>query len=326
MHVFVIGAGALGARAARQLLTLGGVDRISIADVDASTAKAVARSLGGTARAVDIDEVHVADRDVVVLAHPAPTQRAREALRAGAHVVAATGSLETSRSLAALDAEARERGRSVVIGAGFSPGLSCLLVKEAAGRFDEVTSIQVASSGTGGAACAAERRRALAHPGQRWDGAWQRERGGSGRRLASFPEPVGPKDCFSASTPEVFLLAETFPHARVSSAVSARAAERFGARLPLPALKRMSGAALGAIRVEVHGSRDGAAGVCVLGAIDRPALAGGAVAAAAATWAASERFCRSGAGGLTSLVDDPRAFLSELATLGIRGAEFVGVG
>lgn len=324
MRALVVGVGALGARAARQLLTLGDIDDLAVADEDPATANAVARSLGGPARSVETDDLPFADVDVVVLAHPSPTGRAREALAAGANVVVCGGLADTARALLSLDAEARERGRNVVVGAAFSPGLSCLLAGEAARRFDEVTSIAVASFGVGGPACLAERRRSLVGQGLRWDGAWHRERAGSGRQIAAFPDPVGSKDCFTAATAEVLLLADAFPTARASASVAATAVERATAFLPTPAKRRARVAGLGALRVEVHGLSDGVASACVLGAIDRPELAGGAVAAVAARWAGSGRLHRPGAAGLAALVEDPKSFLAELATLGVRGAEYFG--
>lgn len=324
MRAAIVGVGAVGARAARQLLTLGAADRLTIADRDKSRAEAVARSLGSAADAVDLASVPFGDCDVAVLAHPAPEDRAREALRAGSHVVVTSGLLRTARSLAGLDAEARERGRNVVIGAALSPGLSCVLVKEAARRLDRVTSVEVAAFGAGGPACASERRAALASTGLRWDGAWHDERGGSGRRLAVFPDPVGQKDCFSAGTAETFLLTPAFPRARVSSTVAATLPERLTAGIPTLRREPADGT-LGAVRVEVHGVlATGEATASVLGLLDRPALASGAVAAVAARWAAADAFSHPGAAGLAELVDDSTSFLRELAVLGVRAAEFVG--
>ena len=325
MRAAIVGAGAVGARTARQLLTLGDIDRLTIADRDQGRAEAVARSLGSVADVAGVGAVPFDACDVAVLAHPGPEDTAREALRAGAHVVVSSGLLKTVRSLAGLDAEARERGRSVVLGAGLSPGLSCVLAKAASHHLAEVTSVEVAAFGTGGPACAAERRAALATTGLRWDGAWHDQRGGSGRHLAVFPDPVGPKDCFAAGAAETFLLAAAFPAARVSSALAATALERMTAIVPRLRPRANSDGDLGAVRVEVHGRlTTGEATASVLGALDRPALASGAVAAVAARWAVAGSFSRSGAGGLAELVDEPRSFLRELTVLGVRAAEFVG--
>src|SRR5581483_407391 len=82
---------------------------------------------------------------------------------------------------------------------------------------------------------------------------------------------------------------------------------------------------VGAVRVEVRGRRGGATDVQVLGALDRPALAAGTVAAAAAAAAADGRLARPGAAGLAELVDDPVPFLHDLARRGVRAAVYEGV-
>ena len=96
------------------------------------------------------------------------------------------------RALLDLDAEAVERGRTVVVGAGFAPGLSCLLARHAVGSLDEADEIHVAKVGTGGPACAEQHHLALGSDGLDWrDGSWVSRTGGSGRELCWFPEPVG---------------------------------------------------------------------------------------------------------------------------------------
>ena len=66
---------------------------------------------------------------------------------------------------------------------------------------------------------------------------------------------------------------------------------------------------LGALRVEVAGSQGLTRDARVVGAIDRPAVAAGAVAALAARWVADGRLSRPGAAGLASLVE-PGPFLA----------------
>ena len=59
----------------------------------------------------------------------------------------------------------------------------------------------------------------------------------------------------------------------------------------------------------------------VLGVMDRPAVAAGAVAALTALWSAQGRLARPGVAGLAELVD-PVPFLSELRRRGVRAAVF----
>jgi hypothetical protein len=81
-------------------------------------------------------------------------------------------------------------------------------------------------------------------------------------------------------------------------------------------------AGLGAVRVEVRGRRGTARDVAVLGAIDRPAVAAGAVAALAALQVAGGSV-PAGASGLGSAVETV-PFLGELARRGVKAAVFTG--
>lgn len=347
MRVVLFGTGAVGARAARQLLsTDDGPEALLVIDPDQARVEAVCASLGERARGATWEPGGLSAGDVVLLAFDGPhRRRAEEALERGAHVVSVSDHVDQVRSLLALDAEARERGVSVVVGAGFAPGLSCVLARHAAASFDAVDEIHVAKAGTGGPACARNHHRALGAGAIDWrDGAWVRRPGGSGRELAWFPDPVGGLDCYRAALPDALVLVPAFPGARrVTARVAATRRDRLTARLPMLRPPHPEGV-LGAVRVEVRGRRGSGRDVRVLGAIDRPGIAAGAVAAVAALWAADGRLGRAdggvaggaggpgglgvggggGAGGLGELVDDPVPFLQELARRGVRAAVFEG--
>ena len=79
----------------------------------------------------------------------------------------------------------------------------------------------------------------------------------------------------------------------------------------------------GGVRVELRGERQGITDVMVLGAMDRPAVAAGAVAAVAVQWVLDGRLRRPGAAGLAELVE-PLPFLLELDRRGVRAAVFEG--
>jgi hypothetical protein len=268
----------------------------------------------------------VAPGDVVVLAAPGPQRSwAENVLERGGHVVSTSDDVGDVRALLDLDAEARERGCHVVVGAGFSPGLACVLAQHAAAAFDHVDEIHVAKVGTAGPACARQRHRSLSGRGLDWrDGAWFERRGGSGRELCWFPDPVRAVDCYRAASPEPLLLVPLFPGVRrVTARVSANRRDRLTARLPMLRPPHADGG-LGAIRVEVRGRRGATRDESVLGAVDRPAVAAGVVAAVAALFAADGRLGRPGAGGLAALVDTI-PFLAALADRGVRAATFEGV-
>lgn len=318
----VIGIGATGARAARQLASAEEVDAVVLAG-PGTRPDAMRRSLGEGARVADPIEAGV---DVVVLAGPAGTHAAtaRTCLDRGIDVVSTSDAIGDVEALLALDDRARAVGRRVVVGAGFSPGLSCVLVRHVAGWVDEVDEIHLARFGTGGPACARQHHRALAARSvDRRDGGWVRRRGGSGRELAVFPDPVGSLDCYRAALPDSVLLHRAFPDAdRIAARQAANRRQRLTALLPMLRRPHPEGR-IGAVRVEVRGRRGGAVVAEVVGAIDRPAVAAGAVAGLAARWCLDGRI-PPGAAGLAEVVD-PVPFLHQLAEHGVRAAVFEGV-
>lgn len=324
-RVGILGVGAVGARLARQLVSTD-VDEVVIRDDSRSRAELVARSLGDAATIDDGDMTEPLDVDVVVLAGPGRVQSGQAAtfLRNGTHVVSTSDDIDDVRSLLALDHEARERGVHLVVGAGFMPGLTCVLAAHAASRFDSIEEIHVAKSGTGGPACARQHHRAVGRGALDWrEGGWEHRPGGSGRELCWFPDPIGAQDCYRAALPDALVLVPAFPGIRrVTARVSATRRDRLTARLPMLWPTHPEGGP-GAIRVEVRGWRGAARDVMVLGAMDRPAVAAGAVAAVAVRSVVEGELRRPGAGGLAELVD-PLPFLTELARRGVRAAVFEG--
>lgn len=327
MRAVVVGAGAVGTRAARQLLSLGDVDSLVVVDTKPARVEAVVASLGAPATAGASIAGSVEGADIVLLATPSGQREAAEAaLERGASVVSVSDDVETVRSLLALDAEATERDLHVVVGAGFSPGLSCLLAAHAARSFEEVEEIHVAKVGTGGPACAHQNHRARRGPAvESRGGVWQRHRGGSGRALVWFPDPVCGVDCYRAALADPILLGPAFPGVdRVTARVGASRRDRFTAHLPMLRRPHPEGG-LGAVRVEVRGRQGQARHDRVLGAVDRPAVAAGAVAAVAARWSVDGRLLRTGAAGLAALAE-PGPFLAALADRGVKAAIFEGAG
>ena len=295
-----------------------------IVDVDRARAAEVVGSLGDGATWAGWDPAALTGGDVVLIAAGGPhAEFARAALDRSCDVVSTSDDLDDVRELLALDGDARERGRTVVVGAGFAPGLSCVLAKHAAGDMSTVDEIHVASVGTGGPACARQHHNALRAEALDWrDGEWVHRRAGSGRELCWFPDPVGGTDCYRAAAPDALLLEPAFPHVRrVTARVGATRRDRLTARLPMLRRPHPEGL-MGAVRVEVRGSRGAARDVRVLGVLDRPAMAAGAVAAVAARAVAAGQLARTGAAGLAEMVEHPVAFLRELSDRGVRAAVF----
>lgn len=330
----VVGLGAVGARAARQVHSLAadGLEELWLVSTDRRRAQEVAAALGEPARVGSWDEALAAGPDAVLLCTTVGplvgadrlTDRARLALEAGAHVVATCDGQEETDGLLGLDSEAQRLGRHLVPGAAFCPGLSCVLAVHAAARMDEVEEVRVSATGSGGPACRRAHRRSLTGPSHEWDaGEWVSPPAGSGRELCWFPDPAGGRDCYRADFSAATLLLPAFPSARrISARRSATRRERAG--LPDLKLRRQAEGPGGAVRVEVVGHRAGAVVDKVLGAYDRPAVAAGAVAALTAHWAVSGRLSRTGAGGLAEMVKDTVGFLGQLADRGVRAAVFTG--
>lgn len=326
MKVAVIGAGAVGARLARQLVSTEVVSSVVVREERADRRGAVVDSLGKGAVSDDGPYEAPVDAEVVVLAGPAGTHvsSARAFVGRNQHVVSVSDDLTDVRCLLDLDIEARERGVSVVVGAGFCPGLTDVLAAHAAARLDVVDEVHVAKSGTGGPSCARQHHRALGRMAVDWrDGGYVQRPPGSGRELCWFPDPIGAQDCYRAALPDARLLVPAFPSVhRVTARVAATRRDRLTAGLPMLWPTHPEGGP-GAVRVEVRGARGEARDVVVYGAIDRPAVAAGAVSAVAALWAAEGRLRRLGAGGLAELAE-PGPFLAELARRGVRTAVFEG--
>jgi len=326
LRVGIVGLGAVGARVARQLVSDPRVAQVVLREPRRNHLDLVVESLGPKTVIDSGTDNAPLDADVVVIAahngeHGA---LATVAVRAGQSVVSTTDNIDDVRALLSLDAEAREREVSVVVGAGFAPGLTCLLAAQAARSFDAIDEIHVAKVGTGGPACAREHHRALSRSALDWrEGAFVRRPGGSGRELCWFPDPVGAVDCYRAALPDALLLVPAFPGVRrVTARVAATRRDRLTMRLPMLWPTHPEGGP-GAVRVEVRGQRGEARDVVVLGAMDRAAVASGAVAAVAAQRVAEGAVRRRGAGGLAELFS-PGEVLTELRQRGVRVAVFQG--
>jgi hypothetical protein len=328
MRVVLVGLGAVGLAAARQLLSFDHVELITVVQHHPFEIAGAIDALGAGPR-VEVVAYSVwgaSGADVVVVAAAAPlTETVSAALVAGLPVVVAGDDPTMLRQLRALDIEARERGVAVALGATMAPGLSCVLARQAAAGFDRVDEIHVASMGTGGPACARRHHRALSSISVDWrDGAWVRSRGGSGRELVWFPEPVGGADCYRAALADPFLLRPAFGQARrITARLEATRRDRLTARLPMLRPPHPEGT-MGAIRVDVRGWVGDRPVERILGAAGRPAALAGTVAAQVAVWAAAGRLSRPGAGGLAELVGEPGTFLKELASRGVRAQRFEG--
>ncbi len=330
MRVVLAGLGTTGSHIARQL-TQTPVTELVLCDPEPRRLEQIRGAVRAVAPAhqtiQSVTQLTPATlgADVLVLAGPAGTHRepAAAALRAGSHVVSISDDADEVAELLALGAVARSANRALVVGAGFCPGLSCLLVSHAASQLDRVDVINVYRAGTGGPACAREHHLTFKRSGQEWlDGTWILRRGGSGRDLAWFPEPFGARDCYRGALPSPLLLQPQFPDAhRITARMAATRRDRFTSRLPMLRPPHTDGGP-GAIRVELRGRVGQAVETVILGVMDHPSVAAGTVAALSAVGAAEGR-APVGASGLAGWPTG-RRLLADLRSRGVRVAAFGG--
>ena len=346
--VLLVGAGAVGRRAARQLAETDAVERLLIADKAPGPAAEAAEAMGARAEVVDWspDRPLPAGVTVVASAIGGAAERAvfERAVEAGVPAAGCGDDASTIRGILDLDDAAREAGVALAAGCGLAPGLSDVLARHAAGALDSVDEICVARAGTAGPACRSAVDRAGRGAALEWrDGAWSRHRAGSGRQLVWFPAPVSGLDCHRAASGQAPLLVDAFPALRRASM---RIASPLGPGAGLPGAQLLSHFPVvstilggptvkrsrdpdgdwGATWVEVRGRRGRSEEILVYGAVDRMSFAAGAVLSVAALWlagAGAAPVATTGAHGLAALVD-PVPFLGELARRGVKAAVFEG--
>lgn len=330
--VFLVGTGMVGRRAARQLAETEGVSRIVLTDQKSERASDVAEVLGTLAEAIDWSPAQALPEgiDVVAVAMEGDAERAvaERALEAGVPMAGSSDEPDAVRSLLDLDDAAREAGITIAAGCGLAPGLADVLVRHAADALEAVSEIHIARAGSAGPACSRRLEQAGHGVALEWrEGAWARERAGSGRQLVWFPDPVGGLDCRRAASGQTALLVDAFPGL---NRVTMRVAEHGAAPAGTRRRRRRSDpdGEWGGVWVEVRGRRGRSEEILVYGAVDRMAFAAGTVLALAAGWLAGldgGPVTSTGAHGLGALIE-PVPFLAELGRRGVKAAAFEGSG
>jgi shikimate/quinate 5-dehydrogenase len=330
--ILLVGAGAVGSRAGRQLVDTDGLEQLVVVDRSRARSERLAADLGSRATvrtyATDLTSA-IADVDAVALAIPGAIAAAlaRSASEIGRPVATVTDDEATIAALFALDGVARERGSVVVPGCALVPGLSEVLAIHASLVLDRVEEVHVARVGAAGDACIATLREARRQRPLEWrDGQWASDRR-RGPQLLWFPEPIGARECIITGA-GIALLRDALPNARHATV-----------RVGDPPVRRLRDAVLarrrvddgwGACRVEVWGWRGEARDAVVYGVVERPAVAVGTVLAVAAARLAGLlagielTTAPLGVVGLGRLVE-PVSFLAELDRRGVKAAAFEGI-
>jgi len=321
----VVGVGAVGTRAARQLIDTPGISRVLLADRDIAQLREVAEILGPDAQAIDFlpGDPLPTDVGVVATALPAGLDHDVVAAAIGANVPVASSEDEHDAidQLRALVPNAIAAGTTIVLGCGLAPGLSDVLARHAADMFDAIDEIRVARTGWAGPASVATVRHERRIAARTWhDGGW-REEHPHGDNLVWFPEPIGARDCRPV-TAGTALLVDAFP-------TVPRLSVQLGEPPRRTRFRRRFGdeGEWGACRVEVWGRRSGTFDTVVYGVVERTAVAAGtvlAVVAARLAGALEPLVSNPGIHGLAALTE-PVPLLSELAQRGVRAAAFEGV-
>ena len=324
MRAVLFGVGAVGARIARILVSDSRFESIEVRDTSPAKRIRVAGSLGQSVVSSGSREIEKGT-DVVVIATPVGSQvsLARRSVQAGASVVTTTCDIDETRALLDADQEALYQGVPLLVGAGFMPGLTCLLARLGAEDMDMVDEIHVSKAGTGGPACARQHHRSLSSSAVDWrDGRWIRRLGGSGRELCWFPEPVAGLDCYRGGLSDALLLVPEFPGVgRVTARMAATRRDRFTAFLPMLRRPHPEGL-LGAVRVEIRGWRGPERRLAVMGAQHWPAAAT-AVVAASTVFHLLDHKVLPGARGLAGIAEY-RRLLQAIRIQGLRLERFEG--
>jgi hypothetical protein len=324
-NALVVGVGAVGTRAARQLIDTPGIDRVLLADRDDVQLAAAAEVFGPDAQAVDFRPGDPIPTDVGIVATALPAGVAHPvvtaAIDAGVPVAASEEEHDALDQLRALDRNARRAGVTVAVGCGLAPGLVDVLARHAASMFEHVDEIRVARTGWAGPASVATVRHERRVLTRTWhDGEWREDRP-HGDSLVWFPEPIGGRDCRTV-TGGTALLVDAFPEV-------ARIGVQLGEPPKRGRFRRRFGddGEWGAARVDVWGRRDGSFDCIVYGVVERTSVAAGAVLAVVAArlgGALEPALHEPGVHGLATLLD-PVTFLAELSERGVRAAAFEGV-
>lgn len=321
-RVLVVGAGAVGGRAARQLAETPSIELL-VADSSLSRARAVVEVLGGEAVDLGPKNPYPDGLSAIALAVDAGDDVAlvERAIDAGVPVTTASDDHEAIRALLALDANATRSEVPVVAGAGLAPGFADVLACHASGALDAVNEVHVARYGAAGPASRSAFRQAHRDRAVEWrDGAWEVARS-RGPELVWFPDPVGARECETVAG-GIALLVDAFDGLDMATF-----------RLGEPASRRRVAFRRGeedwgAIRVEVWGRRGATHEPVVYGAIDRTAFAAGTVlGVTAAALSGALPGLLSGEAGVRGLAatTDPPAFIAELSRRGVKAAAFEGV-
>ena len=230
------GAGDMGRRAARELAVTPGVERVTLADRNRAAAEAVRDRLAADPavrcriEAVAVDALDAGAAAALMRQHDVAVGAAgpfylleeplaRAALAARRPYVSLCDDHDAARRVLALDEEARAAGVTILTGLGWTPGLSNLCVRHAAGRLDRVEAAHIAWAGS---SADSEGWAVVLHTMHIFSGRvttyaagrWQEVPAGSEPERVAFPAPLGTVTVFHVGHPEPVTLPRFLPGLR----------------------------------------------------------------------------------------------------------------
>lgn len=228
MKVILLGAtGAMGRRAAEALAQSPEVEVLTLTGRRLEAVQALAEELGGPSRAISLD---VNDYDALVSAlkghdvaagaigpyYLYETLLAKAAIVAGVSYVSICDDHDAAQDVFALDNAAKERGVTILTGAGWTPGLTNILAKKGVSMLDEAKKIHIAWVG---ALADADGVASLLHALHIFtgevptfsQGRHKTVRAGTGKEIVTFPEPIGPVDVYHTGHPEPITIPRFIP-------------------------------------------------------------------------------------------------------------------
>ena len=324
-NVGISGLGAVGSQLLQRLQSRNDINKLVIYDSDYSKLGKYSRKNSQKIQVASSPKLEQGDIDVLFLCTPSGQhlEYAHRAVRQGISIISVSDRISDVTGMLSMGEIARESECTVVAGAGFSPGLTCVLASFLSDNFDVVDEIHIAKDGTGGPACARQHHRAMKRPSLDWrDGQWVRRPGGSGRELVWFPEPVGGADCYRAALPDAALLQPLFPEvSRITARLSASRQDRFTSWLPMLTPPHNDGG-IGAVRVEVRGQLNKRRETKVLGVASPPSTLSAIIGETALSYVKESNLY--GAGGIASIVP-AEEFVGLIRQKGVRIFEFDGI-
>lgn len=301
----------MGSRAARELGRAAEVEVLTIADRNLEKAQQVAAAIGPRAQACAVDARDhdalarlIAEHDVAAGAigpfYLFEVQVARGAIDAGRPYVSICDDYDAAEAVLELDGEARQRGVTILTGLGWTPGLSNVLARKGVDMLDSAREVHVAWCG---ASADSEGYAVVLHTMHIFTGrvptfsggTMTRAAAGTGRKMVTFPDPIGAVPVYHVGHPEPVTIPRFIPGlqevslrggltegflnwlavtvARLGLTATPARKDALGRVIKplLPLLEKLGRPArpLSAIHVEVRGEKDGRPARVELAAADR---------------------------------------------------------